>query len=99
MISLYKVEFKKYTNGMCDTVWSEELKQNIKTEKGYVTIKENDIEYIMKFGNGISNMEYVGELYEEDNKEKQFNFTININSECDVDKLVKKINDKLTQYI
>lgn len=61
-MKLYKVTFINYTNPLKNAVKDSD-NNYIDTSKPLI-IKETDIEKIMKYGNGIKELEYVGDLKE-----------------------------------
>ena len=67
-MKLYKVEFLKYTNSMRDTVAHNTIKGLYLDVKNGLIVKECDLELIQKYGGGIKKMEFVGELYEPNDK-------------------------------
>lgn len=69
MIKLYKVEFMKYHNYSYDAVSTPDEKDHdtiALSEPKYLIIKESDIEYYKRFGNGIKSMEFVGYMEDRD---------------------------------
>ena len=63
MTKLYEVTFMQYTNPTKDKVKSEDGKEYIDTDKPLI-IKEEDIDRIRKYGNGIKELKYIGQLKE-----------------------------------
>jgi len=61
---LYKIKFIQYTNTFKDTVRSEEL-DKYEDAKDLI-IRESDIDYYRQFGEGISELEFVGYLGEKE---------------------------------
>jgi hypothetical protein len=60
---IYKVEFVTYTNGLCNCV--TDGTKYITVSKENFLIRESEIEYWKKFGNGFRKLELVGELVTE----------------------------------
>ena len=63
MIKLYRIEFMRYNNYCYDAVSTSEEKDHDTislSEPKYLIIKESDIEYYKRFGNGIKSMQFVG---------------------------------------
>ena len=63
MKKIYRVNFRKYTNHLKNTVWDGNDYVNAKYND--FLISEDDIDKIKDFGDGISTMEFVGYLYED----------------------------------
>ncbi len=61
---IYRVEFNQFTNGLRNTVWDGKNYLNI-PRTGFL-IREEDISYYAKLGNGFSRLECVGELKKPD---------------------------------
>jgi len=69
-MKIYKVEFNKYTNGMCDTVsnGAKEIKDEKYLDIGRkyeFLVKESDLDYVKQFGDGFKKIELIGELFEQ----------------------------------
>jgi hypothetical protein len=57
-VKIYSVLFREYTNGLRDTVHSEEFNKYLETRD--LLIREHEFDYYKKFGGGFEALTFVG---------------------------------------
>lgn len=73
-VKVYSVTFVQYTNCMRDTVWNEEDDEYLKVGRDPFLVREDELDYYKKFGDGFETIRLVGYMaidLSKDEKEKE----------------------------